>query len=321
MASSRKDQVELASDGSVQKALATFRAPESGPESYVVFSYSDAITINVVAQGKGGLAEIFASLLPTEQCYALLRKDHKVELATTVKFVYIDWTPLGMNPMRKALVSTHKRQVATVMKPFHVDFQASEQSDVDEKMILSKIGMASGTALHVTEKKTEDKKTPSSSSAKPSIPKTTSSTGGIGFVDEEAFKNAMKSLRDANSSVNWLLTRYAAKDKLALISTGSGGLDELATKLESDNANYALLRVIDVIDKHKTVKFCFIKWIPDIISPMKKGELNTRSSIILDIFSPYHVDIHAEKKEDLSQHLIEDMVASASGSKSHVVKK
>jgi len=86
-------------------------------------------------------------------------------MAKTVKFVLIDWTPTGLKPLRKALISTHKGQVQQLMKPFHVNYSASDRNELNEHVILVKIGMASGTGSQVTDKKATTK--PVASQPKP----------------------------------------------------------------------------------------------------------------------------------------------------------
>jgi len=316
--SSKQDKIDLPPDGSVQKALSAARAADMSPESYCVIGYSSPTTLCVIAQGKGGLDEVLQYLTDDDCRYILLRKDHKVEMANTVKFAFIDWTPNTMKPMRKALVSTHKHQVSAVFKPFHVDVQAGDRSGLDENDIVARIGASSGTAVHVTEKKNDDKKAAVQINAKAaSLAKASNFT--VTFTDLDAFKAAVKTFRDEKSNVDWVLSTYTDKEKLTLTGSGSGGVEELLTKVDDENASFGLVRVIDVIDQSKTVKFGYIKWIPDSIKPMKKAEINTRSSVIAKFFEPYHVDLHVTKKEEVTQQMIHDMVTNASGSKSRVV--
>jgi len=334
-------QVHLPEDGSVQKALANARSDAKGPNCWVVIGYSNPTTLTVLAEGDGGLAEASPSFSNNEACYCLLRKDLKVEMAKTVKFVFLDWTPNGMKPLRKALISTYKGQVMNMMKPFHVDFSASDLSELNEGEILVKLGMASGTASHITAKPKEvpkespkpvEQKTvkkdftpmarrasPSESKTNPALTKAGQST--IGYSDEEAFKNAMKLIRNDKENIDWLLASYIKKDTLSLLGTGTGGVGELSEKFEEDNVNFGIVRVTDVIDKSKTVKFAYIKWQPDGIKPMKKAEISTRKGAIDAIFAPYHVDLYVSKKEELSQEVIMNLVMSASGSKSNVIAK
>jgi len=317
---SKQDKIDLPPDGTVQKALTATRAADMSPESFCVIGYSTATTLCVIAQGKGGLNEVLQYLSDDECRYILLRKDHKVEMANTVKFAFIDWTPNTMKPMRKALVSTHKHQVAAVFKPFHVDVQAGDRSGLDENDIMARIGASSGTAVHVTDKKNDDKKAAVQVDAK-TANLAKASSFAVTFTDLDAFKAAVKTFRDEKSEVDWVLSTYTDKDKLTLIGSGSGGVEELLTKVDNDSASFGLIRVIDVIDQSKTVKFGYIKWIPDSIKPMKKAEINIRSSVIAKFFEPYHVDLHVVKKEDVTTQMLHDMVTSASGSKSRVVAK
>jgi len=143
----------------------------------------------------------------------------------------------------------------------------------------------------------------------------------IGFVDEESFKQAMKTFRNDRENQDWILASYAKKDTLSLIGTGSGGVDELLSRVEEDNVNFGLVRVIDIIDKSKTVKFVYIKWQPESVKPMKKAEIGTRKGAIDAVFSPYHVDLHVSQKKDVTQQIIMNLVMSASGSKSNVLGK
>jgi len=132
----------------------------------------------------------------------------------------------------------------------------------------------------------------------------------------------MKNVRNDAHANNWLLTSYNKKDTLALIGTGSGGLDELTSKLESDLPNFGLLRVNDMADnKIKTVKFVLIVWQPDTLKPMLKGELSTRLVALKNLLHPYHVETFAANKTEINDKLIMNLVTSASGSKSHIVDK
>ena len=78
----------------------------------------------------------------------MLRSDYKVEMATTQKFSFIDWTPDTLKPMRRALVSTHKEQVISLLGPFQATVQCSDEQDLAgaANEISKKLGMASGMA-------------------------------------------------------------------------------------------------------------------------------------------------------------------------------
>jgi len=330
----KQDQCKLPEDGSVQKALAAMRSDESGPNAFVVLGYSDNITLTVVAEGKGGLEEVQAHFIDDVR-YVVLRKDVKVELAKTVKFLFIDWTPATLKPMRKAAVGTHKRQVGKYLEPYHFDIQVSDLAELQSSYANSKFdssvvpevkaepkpaaaAAAPSTSTpsrssYVPKKDVDDKKNAALSQAG----KTT-----INFVDEAAFKAALASIRKDSEPTDWILASYAAKDTLQLLGSGAGGLDELLEKLEPENINFGLVRITDILDgKSKTVKFVLVKWQPDSIKPMKKAEVSTRAAAISLVFAPVHVDLQCSKREELTKEILLDRVTSASGSKSHVVGK
>jgi len=329
----------------VQTALKALRSSDKSGSCYVVLGYSSPNMLTVLSEGEGGLAEASASF-PDDDCrYVVLRKEHKVEISKTVKFAFVDWTPMGMKPIRKASISTHKGQVKEILKPFHVDLVASDRSELNDDVILEKIGMSSGTASYVTDKKATTlpkKEDPKQASFTPSTgkggfthmsPRLSKSgeaevkqpmKGGaqqISFTDEAAFKAALKAVRDDKQDANWVLGSYQGKNTISLIGSGPGGVTELASRLEEDNINFGVVRVSETIDKSKTTKFVYIYWVPESVKIMKKAEASARKGTIDAVFAPYHVDLTVQARDELSDQHLMDAVSSASGSKSRIVQK
>jgi len=153
MAATQK--ISLPEDGSLQKVIAAAKSPEKGPDYFVVLGYAaaDSYSLIVVAEGPGSWDEASKSLNAKDGGYVFLRKDHKVEMAKTVKFAFVDWFPAAMPLKRRLGLQTVKKQVVDLLKPLHFELQASELSDVDQKTIDAKIGFVSGTASHVAAKK------------------------------------------------------------------------------------------------------------------------------------------------------------------------
>jgi len=340
---SKDHKVEI--EPAVQTALKSLRSSDKSGSCWVVLGYSSPNMLTVLAEGEGGLAEASASF-PDDECrYVLLRKEHKVEISKTVKFAFVDWTPVGMKPIRKAAISTHKGQVKEILKPFHVDLVASDKSELSDDVILEKIGMSSGTASYVTDKKATTlpkKEDPKQASFTPSTgkgfthmsPRLSKSgeaelkqpmKGGgaqqLTFTDEAAFKAALKAVRDDKGETNWILGSYQGKNSISLIGSGSGGVTELSSRLEDDNINFGVVRVNEVIDKSKTTKFAYVYWVPESVKIMKKAEASARKGAIDAVFAPYHVDLTVQAKDELSDQHLMDAVSSASGSKSRIVQK
>jgi len=308
----------------------------------LVLGYSDGNTLAVIAEGEGGLDEASKHLTDTDSRYILLRKDHKVEMAKTVKFAFIDWQPKDVKAMRRTVVSGHRQQVIDLLKPIHVNVQASDRSDLDEKDIMKQIGMNSGTNVAVTDKaatkttpavvhhKKEEAKTdgdkkeerPKANSVSKPINSGTS-TGAVTVDNDSDFKAALKNIRNDKSDINWVLTTYV-KDKkgtLSYIGSGNGGVSELAPKIEDDGINFALVRVNEIVDqKSKTTKFVLIKSQPESTPPMKKAEVNVKDNSIQQLFSPFLTVFAVAKKDEVTEEAVMDKVGSASGTKSNVKK-
>jgi len=82
---------------------------------------------------------------------------------------------------------------------------------------------------------------------------------------------------------------------------------------------YGLVRKIERFELTDTVKFAFITYIGADVPVMLRGRLNAYSSMIDDVFSPYHVVVHAEVPSELSDKIIVDAIAAASGTADHVL--
>jgi len=324
----------------VAAALKNCRAEDKGPNSYVVLGYANPNTLHVVAQGEGGLEEASKAFTNEDAFYAILRKDWKVEMAKTVKFAFVDLTPEGLKTMRRTQVTAHKKQVQDLLTPWHVLHQASDKSDLEDKQVVDAIAKASGTAIFETgkqapkeaakssgpapAKKAEWKPKPKEEGAggepKPAARpvQAGSTSAGVKLADEAAFKEAMKKIKNDKDDTNWFLAVFSGKDTLTFVGTGTDGAAGLVAKFEDDKVNFGLVRVTEVIDKSRTTKFCFIKLQPESIKPMEKANISVKDGAIKALYQPFHVDVAIAKKEELSDEMIMDRVASASGTKSNV---
>jgi len=337
---SKKDdkKIALPEDGSVKTALTTIRATDKGPNLFLVLGYSDANTLAVIGEGEGGLDEAAKHLTDADSRYILLRKDHKVEMAKTIKFAFIDWQPKDVKAMRRTVVSGHRQQVIDLFKPIHVNVQASDRSDLDEKDIMKQIGMNSGTNSAITDKtatkpqtttvhKKEEKKDGDKKEERPksqSVSKPVNSgtsTGNIVVDNDTEFKAELKNIRNDKSEINWVLTSYVKKDTLHMISSGTGGVAELAGKIEDDGIFFGLVRVNEIVDnKSKTTKFVLIKSQPENTPPMKKAEVNVKDNSIQQLFAPFLTVFQVAKKDEVTEVAVMDKVGTASGTKSNVKK-
>eukprot|EP00823_Brevimastigomonas_motovehiculus_P008230 TRINITY_DN7505_c0_g1_i1.p1 TRINITY_DN7505_c0_g1~~TRINITY_DN7505_c0_g1_i1.p1 ORF type:complete len:378 (-),score=132.74 TRINITY_DN7505_c0_g1_i1:132-1265(-) len=139
--------------------------------------------------------------------------------------------------------------------------------------------------------------------------------------DEKTLTPALKNIRNDNSSVNWVLTSFQNK-RLENVKSGTGGVEELAKALDSENPCFGLVRIIEMIDnKSKTTKFVHVRAIPSNTKLTIKAQLTGKSGAIEKLFQPFLLSTTVEKSEELTQKGVEEAVANASGSKSHIIQR
>jgi len=140
------------------------------------------------------------------------------------------------------------------------------------------------------------------------------------WVELNEIKNAIADVRNDKTSTNWVLVKYAEgnSNDVSLFGGGEGGVNELIPLLNENIVAYGLLRITERFDNSDTVKFVFIKWIGESIHRMLRARLGTHSGSVKEVFSPYHVDVEAEKLSEISEEIIIKIVSKASGTAVHV---
>jgi len=152
------------------------------------------------------------------------------------------------------------------------------------------------------------------------VPKTLSQEQGIKLIDEEKLRADIKDVRNDNTDTNWVLVGYEGKKGNALISLGkgNGGIEELVSLLEDDMVGYALVRKTEKIDETLAVKFVHVVFLGENINRMHRARLGTHKGGVNALFAPYHVDIEATDKSELTDAALMNRIQDASGTNSKV---
>lgn len=311
--------------------LNQFRSGKSGEGAdgnWLVFGYEGRNHIISIATGSGGLNEEFRSNLfavQNDTRYALYRRDWKVEMANTVKYILIDYTPDSIPPMRKALLSTHKAQIKEALKPFSVNFEISKPDEISEEIINDRLGETSGTANKTTTKAAQIYQTVdiTRSTAKPSsnlVPDSVQANRPLNFTDEQAIRDAIRDVRDDKTQTNWCLIHYSNPTTLELVSSGEGGVEELISHLNESEVFYGFFRISEAYD-HKTtnVKFCYLKLVSPNLPPMQKAKLTTQAGFVQSLFQPYHTDFDIQSVSDLNLEIVTDKIQRLQNTKQVVL--
>ena len=127
---------------------------------------------------------------------------------------------------------------------------------------------------------------------------------------------AYDAVRSDKDETNWLIISYASAvgDKLQLSSTGTGGLTELATKLDPSQAQYAYARVEYANDtESKRVKFVLIIWIGEGTKVMRKARVSIESGAVKKVLGHHSIQVDAREERDLDEKEIVVRLRKAGG--------
>lgn len=135
-------------------------------------------------------------------------------------------------------------------------------------------------------------------------------------ADSPEILAAYDAVRSDKDESNWLLISYASAmgDKLTLTSTGAGGLEELAAKLDDSQAQYAYVRVEYANDtESKRVKFAFVTWIGENTKVMRKARVSIESGNVKRVLAHHSISVDARDKGDLAEKEIVSRLRKAGG--------
>eukprot|EP01111_Echinosteliopsis_oligospora_P003829 TRINITY_DN1600_c0_g1_i1.p1 TRINITY_DN1600_c0_g1~~TRINITY_DN1600_c0_g1_i1.p1 ORF type:complete len:506 (+),score=171.78 TRINITY_DN1600_c0_g1_i1:77-1594(+) len=325
-----------------REAIQELRA---GGVNWILYSYENSNSNNVVLVGKGngGVDELSANLSDDIVGYGLVRLIERIDESDTVKFAFINWTGDNVPRMLRARIGTHSGAVKEFLHPYHVDIQATHKSEVTEDIVVKTVKKAAGTASHIVNSPSS-----SSSSSSSSVSTGGSSSGeaprraapdraqfkstasykpavnkqelGISIVDADALKSAIADVRNDSTDTNWVLATYegANSNTIKLLGKGSGGADEMISHLSDDMVGYGLYRTVETFDLTQNVRFAFINWVGENIHRMLRAKLGTHSGAIKELFSPYHVDLHATNQAEISSDILAERIRASMGTKDNV---
>jgi len=134
-------------------------------------------------------------------------------------------------------------------------------------------------------------------------------------LNDSAIAQAWADIRSDDSATNWLLVGYDEnqKDTLKLVGSGSGGMNELKTQLDSNQVLYGIFRVIGVDQDSRRTKYVFVTFIGSGLSPLKRARTSTHKSALAQYFNGFHVEIYAASEDDLTEDDIVKRLNSSTG--------
>ncbi|GAM25883.1 hypothetical protein SAMD00019534_090580 [Acytostelium subglobosum LB1] len=312
--------VEYINESEIKAAIGDLRNDKT-PTDWVLLSFETPKSkkVKLLASGSGGVEALLNQLSDDLVGFGLVRKIDVIDNSETVKYAFIQWIGDKVGLLQKAFVSIATSSIKTLFTPYHVDFQISHKSELSDAIVHTKIQETSGSGSRVLDE-TGARRTAASSStsvrtagAAPAVSK-----DAIALADESSSRAALRSFRSDDSGINWILFGYEGSS-IVLLGSGSGGPSELIANLNDDMVAYGLTRSVEKIDNSNTVKFAKITWIGEGINRMLRARLGTHSGFIKELLSPYHVDIQATTRSEISEEIIIDTITKNSGTQSRVL--
>jgi len=319
-----KGSLEFGNPEELKQAILDVRKNVDG-STWVLFTYDgdDSNKIVLLAKGTGDVdTDLLPNLNDSLVVYGLIRKVEKIDETEAVKFAFLRFVGNNIKTMLKARLGTHFGGITSFFNPYHVSIDATEISEISDERIMKIIRNASGTSVHVLNERPtgptpSNTTTPKSVSTKlPVVPKTITSTNqAVQLKNEEEIKSSIKDVRNDTTDTDWVLIGYEGGkgNVLVVIGKGSGGVVELVQNLDDKIVAYGLVRKQEKIDESVTVKFAHIVWIGDNIDRMHRARLGTHKGAVQSLFLPYHVDIVASHLSEVSDDIISQKIAEASG--------
>eukprot|EP01134_Creolimax_fragrantissima_P001696 CFRG1696T1 len=324
--------VTVKNESDLLDAIAAVRS-DSNPANWVVAGHAGKPDqIELVGSGTGDLDELKAALQDDNVCYALFRFGEKVDVSSTVKFLFVHWEGPDMSFVKKGRYGIVRGDITDrFFSPAHVDVIGL----TDKNELTSACLQTKGNIDRVLENVADKQERSFSSIVLPNmtptavdnrertfqVKNTATANNDIQFSDD--LKAAVADIRNDESSTQWVIAAYADNDarkpRVTLFAKGSDGVTEMASKLDSSMVMYAFCRVQDVYEGIKTVKFVYVQWIGSDVNPMMKARTSVHKGAVHSVFEPFHVSFQGVGEvSDISEGIVAEKIGKASGSMNFV---
>jgi len=318
---------------------------DSTETTYAIYEF-DGKHLVPKTSGVGAVDDVVLPILQEvhdKALYVLLRKMSRYEITDNVRFAHITWVPPQMPFMQKARLNAYSSRIDEFFSPYHVLLHAEVPSDISDAIVDAAIEKASGTADYVLDTVVEDPRKPDFTPKKAPEPEAEDKPkpvkkvvvqkkpkeeapkdqdgqkkkDGLVLEDEEEFQEAMRQLRGDDPEVDWFAFGMSKPKAPAKMLGKGAGFDSMKAVLRDDTVAWIMLRRHLQIDDSDTVKFVFVQWLPDHLNVMLKARIGTYADDVANLVGQYHTDI--TNPTELTEEMIQDAIAFASGQKVHVL--
>lgn len=202
------------------------------------------------------------------------------------------------------------------LKQTHVDITCTNKSELSNTIVMSKVMVTSGTASRVIDDNAGTcigDQSVARAINKDSRVTRTKKDEIAELVIKDEVAAAVTAIRSDADGTTWGVFEYNGAE-LSTAATGEGTVDaDVVPLLRDDAILYVFYRTKEVIDESETIKFAFITWNGPNTPRMIKAKLCGHSSAIDDYFHPYHVVLHCDRPDEVSDAIIKAAISKASG--------
>ena len=319
----REAQISISADHKIRTLIADVRNNDT-PTMWCLAKLNDEMNdLECIGSGTGSLAELAAKLSSASAYYGFYRTTETVDKTVNVKFAFITFLGEGISPMKKGKITTFKGTVTETFEPFHVELlNATSPEEVSDAAILELLSSMFGkaTITDISDPK-DTMRLPGGRTVK--VVQKQAAAQRTGVAEKQAIAvpaelaGAILDVRSNDTPTNWCLCGYDFSQPgmtLVMRGSGTGGLAELASKLDSSSAYYGFSRTTDNIDKTVAVKFVFVTFLGESVPPMKKGKITTFKGTVTEHFEPFHLELlNATSPEEVNDAAVQALIDAQFG--------
>jgi len=215
------------SDGSLFDVFEDVRN-DSSPTNWVIYGYVPKTEkIKVEATGTGGLDEVIDHLSDGKVHYCFIR----FKINEVYKFVYIAWCGEGVAGLRKGSFTNHAIDMGKFLDGFHVQINARNESDLDEKDIIARLSRATGSHGRQSNKARFQGAASQSSPPASSQPAQKKEESLISKEERDAFWNQQRQIDETTKQQNAYVPQRAAPEY-----TSAGSASNLREKFSNPSS-------------------------------------------------------------------------------------
>lgn len=144
----------------------------------------------------------------------------------------------------------------------------------------------------------------------------------VSVLDEEQFKDSIAEVRADSTDTRWALFGHHDNNPnvIACLGIGTGDPEEMAEYMDDSQYMYGLVRLDQTFDMSTTVKFVYIVLTGKDVPFVKKGKFGVVQGAIEGLFSPYHVVVEVDSREEVTSEIIETKLQETSGTRNKVLE-